>query len=114
MDDLTTFRTDALGNAAILELLRSGTFELRREIPWSSNYAFLGTVCHNGREAVVVYKPGQGENPLWDFPGGNLYKREESAFLVSEALGWQLVPPTVTREGDFGVGMVQLYIEHDP
>ncbi len=62
----------------------------------------------------VVYKPRQGESPLWDFPTGSLYKREEAAFLVSDALGWHLVPPTVSRKGDFGMGMVQFYIEHDP
>lgn len=110
----TTQRNVALGVEAILELLRRGTLELQRELPWSSNYTFMGTVSRDEVTAKVVYKPKQGESPLWDFPTGSLYKREEAAFLVSDALGWDLVPPTVSRKGDFGMGMVQFYIEHDP
>jgi uncharacterized repeat protein (TIGR03843 family) len=110
----TTGRNVALGVEAILELLRLGTLELQRELPWSSNYTFMGTVNREDMTAKVVYKPKQGESPLWDFPTGTLYKREEAAFLVSDALGWNLVPPTVSRKGDFGVGMVQFFIEHDP
>lgn len=109
-----TERNVALGVEAILELLRRGTMELQKEMPWSSNYTFLATVSQDEVTAAAVYKPKQGENPLWDFPEGSLYKREEAAFLVSEALGWQLVPPTVSRHGDFGIGMVQFFIEHDP
>jgi hypothetical protein len=59
-----------------------------------------------------VYKPRRGEAPLWDFPDGTLYKREYAAFLLSEALGWQLVPPTVIREGPKGIGTVQFYVHH--
>lgn len=113
-EDNTTQRNVALGVEAILELLRRGTLELQRELPWSSNYTFMGTVSRDEVTAKVVYKPKQGESPLWDFPTGSLYKREEAAFLVSDALGWNLVPPTVSRKGDFGMGMVQFYIEHDP
>jgi hypothetical protein len=54
-----------------------------------------------------VYKPRRGEAPLWDFPEGTLYKREYASFLLSEALGWQLVPPTVIRKGPNGTGTVQ-------
>lgn len=107
-------RNVALGVEAILELLRQGTLELQREMPWSSNYTFMGTVSRDDVTAKVVYKPKQGESPLWDFPNGSLYKREVAAFLVSDALGWNLVPPTVSRKGDFGVGMVQFFIEHNP
>lgn len=109
-----TERNVALGVEAILDLLRHGALELQRELPWSSNYTFMGTINRDDVAAKVVYKPQQGESPLWDFPTGTLYKREEAAFLVSEALGWQLVPPTISRTGDFGVGMVQFFIEHDP
>jgi uncharacterized repeat protein (TIGR03843 family) len=59
-----------------------------------------------------VYKPRRGEAPLWDFPDGTLYKREYAAFLLSEALEWQLVPPTVIRDGPKGIGTVQLYVHH--
>jgi len=107
-------RNVALGVEAILELLRRGTLELQQELPWSSNYTFMGTVRRDEVTTKVVYKPKQGESPLWDFPTGTLYKREEAAFLVSDALGWNLVPPTVSRKGDFGIGMVQFFIEHDP
>ena len=59
-----------------------------------------------------VYKPRRGEAPLWDFPDGTLYKRERAAFLLSEILGWQMVPPTVIRDGPNGIGSMQLYIHH--
>lgn len=64
-------------------------------------------------EGVVIYKPVRGERPLWDFPDGTLAGRELSAFLVSEATGWAIVPPTVLREGPFGPGMVQLWMGVD-
>jgi hypothetical protein len=63
---------------------------------------------------LAVYKPRDGERPLWDFPDGTLYKRELAAYRVSEALGWGLVPPTILRDGPFGIGMVQAFIPHDP
>lgn len=62
----------------------------------------------------AVYKPVAGERPLWDFPDGTLAGREVAAYLVSEALGWEVVPPTVLRDGPAGPGMVQLYVEPDP
>lgn len=82
-------------------------------IPWGSNYTFLA-LLDVGQEAPMlgVYKPRRGEAPLWDFPDGTLYKRERAAFLFSEALGWQVVPPTVIRDGPNGIGSMQLYIHH--
>jgi uncharacterized repeat protein (TIGR03843 family) len=62
----------------------------------------------------AVYKATVAERPLFDFPPGTLARREVAAFLVSEALGWDLVPPTVLREGPFGEGMVQQWIHGDP
>lgn len=97
-----------------LELLRSGTLELEGLISWGSNYTFLGKVCRAGEEMAVIYKPRKGERPLWDFPAGTLCLRERAAFLVSEALGWRLVPPTILRDGPHGWGSVQQFIEHDP
>nr|WP_290665774.1 SCO1664 family protein [Ardenticatena sp.] len=98
----------------VLDTLRNGILELEGLIPWSSNYTFLGTVRDAEHEMLVVYKPTRGERPLWDFPTGTLSKREVAAYVLSEALGWGLVPPTVYREGPHGPGMVQVFIEHDP
>ena len=82
-------------------------------IPWGSNYTFLVTMDAGAPAPLLgVYKPRRGEAPLWDFPDGTLYKREYASFLLSEALGWQLVPPTVIRKGPNGTGTVQLYIHH--
>lgn len=64
---------------------------------------------------LAVYKPRRGETPLWDFPDGTLHRREVAAHLVSEALGWDLVPTSVIREdGPFGVGVLQRFVPHDP
>jgi uncharacterized repeat protein (TIGR03843 family) len=71
------------------------------------------TVRHGDRQAACVYKPVAGERPLWDFPTGTLAGREVSAYLVSVAAGWHLVPPTVFRDGPLGPGMCQLWIESD-
>jgi uncharacterized repeat protein (TIGR03843 family) len=68
-------------------------------------------VEYEGRAAHCVYKPVAGERPLWDFPDGTLAARELAAYLVSEATGWGLVPPTVLRDGPYGEGMCQLWIE---
>lgn len=76
----------------------------------ASNATFLGSI---GDDAVV-YKPVAGEAPLWDFPGGTLARREVASFLVSEVLGWDVVPRTWLRDGPFGEGMVQLWQERDP
>lgn len=98
----------------VLQVLQSGTVEIEGMLPWSSNYAFLVRVCDGPLEIGAVYKPQRGERPLWDFPQGTLCRREQAAFLVSEALGWHIVPPTVLREAQHGLGTVQLYIDHDP
>jgi uncharacterized repeat protein (TIGR03843 family) len=82
-------------------------------MPWSSNYTLLVTVRDGDLQGLAVYKPRRGERPLWDFPRGTLCQREFAAFLLSEALGWSLVPPTVLRDGPYGYGSVQLYIDCD-
>lgn len=85
---------------------------------WSSNSTFLVSLALDLPDApptlLAVYKPQRGERPLWDFPDGTLCRREYAAFLVSQALGWQIVPPTVLRDGLRGFGSVQLYIAHNP
>jgi uncharacterized repeat protein (TIGR03843 family) len=98
-----------------LDLLSEGEMEEAHGLmPWSSNYTFLVTVCHDDLEALAIYKPSRGERPLWDFPGGTLALREVAAFHVSRALSWDFIPPTVLREGFLGTGAVQLFVEADP
>ena len=71
----------------------------------------LGGIVPPGQHCV--YKPIAGERPLWDFPMGTLAGREVAAYVVSRAAGWDVVPPTVMRDGPFGPGMCQLWIDHD-
>ncbi|MEU1178497.1 SCO1664 family protein [Streptomyces sp. NPDC005820] len=99
---------------ASAELLARGGLTVRGRIRDASNAALYCTVTHEGREAACVYKPVAGERPLWDFPDGNLARREVAAYEVSEATGWGLVPPTVLRDGPYGEGMCQLWIEVAP
>jgi hypothetical protein len=103
-----------LTTAETLQLLQEGTLEVEGLISWGSNYTFLARVCRNVEETHAIYKPRKGERPLWDFTPGTLCQRERAAFLLSEALGWHLVPPTVLRDGPHGWGSVQQYIDHDP
>jgi uncharacterized repeat protein (TIGR03843 family) len=90
--------------------LLSGELTLHGRVMPASNATFVGEI--GGRR--VVYKPVAGERPLWDFPDGTLAEREEAAYVVSEALGWGLVPLTFRRDGPHGPGMVQLWQEPDP
>lgn len=99
----------------LLELLRKGEVEDEFGVMrWSSNYTFLLAVTLNGQRIRAVYKPQKGERPLWDFPDGTLCYREVAAFHTSHELGWELVPPTVLRDGPHGLGSMQFYVEHDP
>lgn len=93
------------------ELLARGELTVRGRIREASNAALFCTVALDGREASCVYKPVAGERPLWDFPDGTLAGREVAAYEVSEATGWGLVPPTVLRDGPYGEGMCQLWID---
>jgi uncharacterized repeat protein (TIGR03843 family) len=90
--------------------LLTGELSLHGRVMPASNATFVGEI--GGRR--VVYKPVAGERPLWDFPDGTLAAREEAAYLVSEALGWDVVPMTFRRDGPYGPGMVQLWQEPDP
>jgi uncharacterized repeat protein (TIGR03843 family) len=85
--------------------LVEGELELASRILSASNATYLGHID----DVTVVYKPIAGERPLWDFPDGTLAAREVAAYVVSEALGWDIVPPTVLGEGPHGPGMVQLW-----
>lgn len=105
----------SLSFADTLIALEKGKITVQGEFLWGSNYTFLVQIEHGGQTMAGVYKPTRGERPLWDFPVATLAKREVAAFLVSEALGWELVPPTVyRRKAPIGAGSVQLFIEHDP
>lgn len=87
--------------------------ELEGRLPWSSNATFVVTLCHEGALSRAVYKPFRGERDLWDFPDG-LFRREVAAYVLSEALGWGIVPETVLRDdGPFGGGSYQRFIEAD-
>ena len=81
---------------------------------YSSNATFLVEAKIDGVELAAIYKPRRGERPLWDFPQGTLCQREVAAFELSDALGWDIVPLTVLRDGPLGVGAVQRFVDHDP
>jgi hypothetical protein len=108
-----------IDTAASLEVLTEGEIEIAGRILGSSNHAMFARVtraCPPPEAPVVVsaiYKPIAGERPLDDFPDETLGRREVAAFLVSEAIGWSIVPPTVLRDGPFGDGSVQLWIDID-
>ena len=108
------------GSAAVLDVLAEGEIDVVGRIVGSSNNALLVTVTEGcpepetGRVVHAVYKPTIGERPLDDFPDGTLTRREMAAWLVSEASGWGIVPPTVLRDGPFGEGMVQAFVDADP
>jgi uncharacterized repeat protein (TIGR03843 family) len=95
--------------------LASGTIaDVQGVMRWGSNYAALVSIYDGDKVLTAVYKPQRGERSLWDFPDGTLCYREVLAYHVSQALGWELVPATVLRDGPHGIGSVQLFIEHDP
>ena len=109
------------GLESATERLRHSGLSIVGRLPWSSNLTFL--VALEGGEADgtgdppvplhAVYKPAGGEQSLWDFPDG-LYRREVAAYVLSEALGWGIVPPTVERDdGPFGPGSLQLFVAAD-
>jgi hypothetical protein len=98
---------------AALSLLERGELRLLHLLPRASNFTFLAEVDDGEDRALAVYKPRQGETPLWDFPQGTLCLREVAAYLVAGDLGWPDVPPTVLREGPHGQGSVQLFVEAD-
>jgi len=99
---------------AALRTLSRGEISLQGQFVRGSNYSFLVDVALE-ESIPAVYKPTRGEQPLWDFPTHSLAKREAAAYLVSEALGWGFVPPTVyRRKGPLGPGSLQLFIPHQP
>jgi uncharacterized repeat protein (TIGR03843 family) len=96
-----------------LAALERGSVRERGLLPYSSNHSFLVVVRDDELALPAVYKPQRGESPLWDFELGTLCKRERAAWVVSNALGWDLIPPTVLRSASRGLGSVQFYVEHE-
>jgi len=112
--DLEQNHTPQLVEDDVLDTLVQGAIEEQGLLPYSSNYSFLVVVTDKALALPAVYKPRRGENPLWDFEQGTLCQRETAAYVISTALGWQLVPPTVLRDGPHGIGSVQFYVDNDP
>jgi uncharacterized repeat protein (TIGR03843 family) len=100
----------SLAPGRVLDILSEGEIAPQGLIPWSSNATLLVAIRHEGASTLAIYKPERGETPLWDFARGTLGKREVAAYLVCEAIGWSLVPPTVLRDGPYGLGSIQLFI----
>ena len=92
-------------------VLTEGDLDLHGRILPASNAAFLAESVLGEERVACIYKPVAGERPLWDFPDGTLAARERASYLVSEALGWDVVPLTVLRDGPHGLGMVQQWRE---
>jgi uncharacterized repeat protein (TIGR03843 family) len=95
----------------VLDFLTRGDLEIQGRLVDASNATLFCSISADGVDAECVYKPVSGERPLWDFPDGTLAGREVATFLVSEAAGLHVVPPTVLRDGPFGPGMVQLWVD---
>ncbi|MFE9554783.1 SCO1664 family protein [Streptomyces sp. NPDC006692] len=101
----------SLTAAEQLTLLTKGELTVLGRIREASNAVLYCTVAYGDESVECVYKPVAGERPLWDFPDGTLAQREVAAYEVSLVTGWDLVPPTVLRDGPHGEGMVQLWID---
>jgi hypothetical protein len=109
---------DPVDDETARALLRTGELTIIGRMPWSSNATFLveavGSDALQGHRLLAIYKPRAGERPLWDFPDGTLCEREVAACVVSDLLGWDLVPDTVLRDGPAGIGSVARFVDHDP
>jgi hypothetical protein len=102
-----------MDTVADLEILSKGDLEISGRLVDASNATLFGTLTVDEVTMNCIYKPIAGERPLWDFPDGQLAHREYAAYLVSEFLGFEIVPPTVLRDGPYGLGMVQKWIDID-
>ena len=93
-----------------ISLLKEGVITNYRLIPYGSNHTFLVDINSSSDNILAIYKPARGESPLWDFPPETLYKREMASFVVSSFVGWPLVPITVVREAEYGIGTLQVFV----
>ncbi len=102
-------------SSQLQSVFQNGDLEIKGQFTLGSNYTFLVDVTYQDQTYPAVYKPTQGEQPLWDFEENTLALREVAAYLVSESLGFHFVPFTILREeGPYGAGSLQQFIEHDP
>jgi uncharacterized repeat protein (TIGR03843 family) len=92
-------------------VLAEGGMEIEGRLVDASNTTLRVLLTLGDSQVRAVYKPVRGERPLWDFPTGTLAGREVGAYLVSEALGWNVVPPTILRDGPLGTGSCQLWLD---
>ena len=97
----------------LLEHLEYGELQVTGRLGDASNATLYASCTYAEKSIPVIYKPVAGERPLWDFPDGNLAQREFAAYRISEIGKFSVVPPTVLRDGPFGVGMVQQWIDID-
>jgi uncharacterized repeat protein (TIGR03843 family) len=105
----------SMTSEALALAFEHGDMELKGQFTLGSNYSFYVTIQYEQKEFQAVYKPQKGEQPLWDFPENSLAGREVAAYLVSQALGWGIVPYTMLRtDAPLGPGSLQHYIEYDP
>ncbi len=93
----------------LVELLATGDMEIEGRMPYSSNATLLVVMSRGDRSHRAIYKPGQGERPLWDFPDG-LYKREVAMYELSDQLGFEVVPPTLLVDSELGPGSLQAFV----
>lgn len=109
-------KTDSLWEKGIITVLQKGEIQLEGQFLNSSNYTFLCQVKHGTEEIRAVYKPTKGERELWDFPRATIARREAAAYVVSDVLGWKIVPPVVYRRigMPLGQGSLQFFVNHDP
>ena len=96
-----------------VDLISKGNLLVIGRLVDASNATLLAHVEDTDPKLQVIYKPVAGERPLWDFPDGDLASREYAAYLLSDLAGFDLVPLTLLREGPFGFGMVQQWIDVD-
>lgn len=93
------------------DILVNGEIEVEGRLVDASNATLFVTITDNEETTQAIYKPIAGERPLWDFPDGNLASRERASYLISEALGSGCIPLTILRDGPFGIGAVQQWID---
>ncbi len=113
-DASTAVPIPPLDDEEAIALLERAEISSETLVPWGSNYTYAVALHEPDEDAVVqfgIYKPVMGERPLWDFPDDTLYRRERASWLLADMLGWRMVPPTVIRDGPYGVGSLQLYVE---
>lgn len=99
--------------AELLAALSYGELKVTGRLVDASNATLFGEIVVGEVSMNCIYKPVTGERPLWDFPDGTLANREFASYLISEAMQINSIPPTLLRDGPFGFGMVQLWIEID-